>query len=188
VETGEIENSIKGIEGVTMVHVTHTKDASNQTIIIAYYTGSIEASNLKTKLQQKMQDYMIPAFMKKLDTIPINLNGKVDEASLPKNFSDLIEKGSLDIAQDTLAYELSELWADAMGIDRSLIYLDSDFFSLGGNSLKAIKLNHLIVNKYNFKMQLNTLFSHSQFKDFFQAFELMYKSNADAQSGYYLEI
>jgi amino acid adenylation domain-containing protein len=188
VETGEIENSIKGIEGVTMVHVTHTKDASNQTIIIAYYTGSIEASDLKTKLQQKMQDYMIPAFMKKLDTIPINLNGKVDEASLPKNFSDLIEKGSLDIAQDTLAYELSELWADAMGIDRSLIYLDSDFFSLGGNSLKAIKLNHLIVNKYNFKMQLNTLFSHSQFKDFFQAFELMYKSNADAQSGYYLEI
>jgi len=188
VETGEIENAIKGIEGVSMAHVTHTKDASNQTILIAYYTGSIELSALKIKLQKKIQEYMIPAFIKKLDNIPINLNGKVDESSLPKNFSELIEKGSVDIAPNSLAYELSELWAEAMGIDRGLIYLDSDFFNLGGNSLKAIKLIHLIVNKYNFQMQINTLFTHSQFEDFLQAFELIFKSKTDTQGEYYVEI
>lgn len=188
VETGEIENTIKGIAGVSMVHVTHTKDAGNQIILIAYYTGSIEVSDLKIKLQKKMQDYMIPAFIKKLETIPINLNGKVDEASLPKSFSDLIEKGSVDISENTLAFELSELWAEAMGMDRSLIYLDSDFFSLGGNSLKAIKLIHLIVSKYNFQMQINTLFMHSQFNDFLQAFELICNSKTDTQGEYYIEL
>jgi amino acid adenylation domain-containing protein len=188
VETGEIENAIKGIEGVSMAYVTHIKDASNQTILISYYTGSIELSALKIKLQKKLQEYMIPAFIKKLDHIPINLNGKVDEGKLPKNFSDLIEKGSADIAPNSLAFELSELWSEALGIDRGLIYLDSDFFNLGGNSLKAIKLIHLIVNKYNFQMQLNTLFSHSQFEDFFQSFEMIFKSKTDTKGEYYFEI
>lgn len=188
VETGEIENLMKSIAGVSMAHVTHMKDADNQTILIAYYSGDIKVSDLKIRLQQKVQDYMVPTFIKKIDTLPLTLNGKIDESSLPKKISDLIEKGSVTIEKNTLAYELSEIWSEAMMIDRQLIYIDSDFFSLGGNSLKAIKLIHLIVKKYQLQMQLNTLFTNSKFSEFLQVFQLMLKSNTNPKGEFHVEI
>jgi amino acid adenylation domain-containing protein len=188
VEAGEIENAFKGVQGVLSVYVTHIKDSDNQTVIVAYYTGLIAVSDLKIELMQRLQDYMIPTFIKKLDTIPLTLNGKVDESSLPKNFSDLIERGSYVIPENSLAYELCKIWSEAMGVDSSLIYYDSDFFSLGGNSLKAIKLTHLISRKFGIQIHLNTLFTQSQFKDFLQALELLRKSNSETNGDFYLEI
>ena len=188
VETGEIENSMKGIEGVSSAFVTSIKDSHSQTIIVAYFTGEIEISLLKLQLQQKMQDYMIPSFFKKLDSIPITLNGKVDESNLPKDITDFIEKGDISIIENTFAYEICEIWSEAMGIERDLIYYDSDFFGIGGNSLKAIKVIHLIVKKYNIQIQLNTLFTHSKFNDFVNACELIRNSNFDSSNHFYLEL
>jgi amino acid adenylation domain-containing protein/non-ribosomal peptide synthase protein (TIGR01720 family) len=188
VETGEIENSMKGIEGVSSAFVTSIKDSHSQTIIVAYFTGEIEISLLKLQLQQKMQDYMIPSFFKKLDSIPITLNGKVDESNLPKDITDFIEKGDISIIENTFAYEICEIWSESMGIERDLIYYDSDFFGIGGNSLKAIKVIHLIVKKYNIQIQLNTLFTHSKFNDFVNACELIRNSNFDSSNHFYLEL
>jgi amino acid adenylation domain-containing protein len=188
VETGEIENSMKGIEGVSSAFVTSIKDSQSQTIIVAYFTGKIEISLLKLQLQQKMQDYMIPTFFKKLDSIPITLNGKVDESKLPKEITDFIEKGDISIMENTFAFEICEIWSEAMGIERNLIYYDSDFFGIGGNSLKAIKVIHLIVKKYNIQIQLNTLFTHSKFNDFVNACELIRNSNFDSSNHFYLEL
>ena len=188
VEAGEVENSIKSVHGVSSVYVTHFKDADQQNLLVAYFTGDISSSELIILLRQKMQDYMVPSFIKKIDFIPLTLNGKVDEVHLPKDFSELIEKGSEAIQENTFDSEIRDMWSEATGLDRDLIFYDSDFFGLGGNSLKAIKLINILGKKFGFQIHLNILFTHTQFRDFVQAFELLRKSKEDIAGGFYLEI
>ena len=188
VETGEIENTIKRVSGVSSVYVTHIKDADEQNVIVAYFTGDISSSSLTIHLRQKMQDYLVPSFIKKIDFIPLTLNGKVDESQLPKNFSELIEKGSELVQENTFDSDIRDLWSEALRVDRDLIFNDSDFFGIGGNSLKAIKLVHLVLKNFGFQMHLNTVFTHSQLRDFVHAIELLRKSKEDTTGGIYLEI
>ncbi len=188
VETGEIENTIKRVSGVSSVYVTYFKDADEQNVIVAYFTGDISSASLAIHLRQKMQDYLVPSFIKKMNFIPLTLNGKVDESQLPKNFSELIEKGSELVQENTFDSDIRDLWCEALRVDRDLIFYDSDFFGIGGNSLKAIKLMHLILKKFGFQMHLNTLFTHSQLRDFIHAIELLRKSKEDTNGGIYLEI
>ena len=83
IELGEIETAASSLEGIERVCCLYD-DAHSQIIMV--YTGTGADTELIAALKTMLPDYMIPNVMKKIDNMPINLNGKIDRSSLKSQF------------------------------------------------------------------------------------------------------
>lgn len=84
IELGEIENAIMSIEGVEVACCVFNPDNSD---IIAIYTGRKETSEIVRVLENKLPHYMLPSCYEKLDSMPMNQNGKIDRVLLKEMYS-----------------------------------------------------------------------------------------------------
>ncbi|MGB7604525.1 MAG: amino acid adenylation domain-containing protein, partial [Lutisporaceae bacterium] len=145
IEIGEIESVIKSHplvqDSIVIVHTDNTGEKG----LVAYIvpkTNSDEKyseASLKEYLKKKLPKYMIPAMFIQLENIPLNINGKVDRFALPK--PDIQQRGSDESfiePRNKEEIEMAKIWAKTLGTPK--IGIDDDFFDLGGDSFKAIKL------------------------------------------------
>ena len=82
---------------------------------------------------------MCPTSYTLLDQFPLTPNGKVDRQALPDpDESRLDLNGSYVPPQTPLQQQLTEIWADVLGVDK--VGIRDDFFELGGHSLLVLRL------------------------------------------------
>lgn len=79
IELGEIESAVSSVEGVDSNCCLYNVKKS---LIILFYTGSIGPDTLTEALKKLLPVYMIPNRKKHLETMPLNLNGKIDRQKL----------------------------------------------------------------------------------------------------------
>ena len=79
IELGEIEANVSSVEGIDECCCLY--DGHRQMIIL-YYTGSVDDDMLTEELKKLLPDYMLPNKKIRLETMPHNLNGKIDRAKL----------------------------------------------------------------------------------------------------------
>ena len=94
---------------------------------------------LRELLSEKLPEYMIPNSMVELESLPLNLNGKVDYNKLP--IIDIKSKRDGEISeppQTETQIRIHSIWKDVLGVDN--IGIDDNFFELGGESFKALKV------------------------------------------------
>ena len=103
IELGEIENQILRYPGISdSVVVPIEKD--NEKWICAYFISEkpIPIKNIQEFLSNKLPNYMLPSFIKRISKIPTNFNGKISVRALPDPFDSVI--GLIDfIDNDTIA-------------------------------------------------------------------------------------
>eukprot|EP00516_Mucochytrium_quahogii_P001868 CAMPEP_0203759692 /NCGR_PEP_ID=MMETSP0098-20131031/12816_1 /ASSEMBLY_ACC=CAM_ASM_000208 /TAXON_ID=96639 /ORGANISM=" , Strain NY0313808BC1" /LENGTH=91 /DNA_ID=CAMNT_0050652827 /DNA_START=1 /DNA_END=273 /DNA_ORIENTATION=- len=82
-----------------------------------------------------LTDYMIPKRVF-VTTLPLNNNGKVDKGELTKLIQDDVLQVStgLELETDT-ERAIGNAWKELLGIP--VVYKESDFFAVGGNSFKV---------------------------------------------------
>ncbi len=138
VEPGEIENVLMTIPGIDKAVVKDIKGAGGQVALCAYYTGErLEDNFIIERLEEKLAAYMIPSFFMHLDVFPINQNGKIDRKNLPE--PDLFSrKAEYAAPENETQVILCRAFEEALGLDR--IGIDDDFFLLGGDSIRVMKL------------------------------------------------
>ena len=83
VELGEIEAAASAIDRI--MYNCCLFDAKNEKIILVY-TGNIDEEEVKTLLEDKLQDYMIPGQIIHREQMLFNINGKVDRKALGKEY------------------------------------------------------------------------------------------------------
>ena len=136
VEPGEIEAIIKNTGGVFDAAVKDFKNRYGQVYLVAYYVESepVEADDIRKAISKKLPPYMIPSFFVKLDRLPVNQNGKLDRKALiaPEagEFKNEYEAPVTDM-QKALCSAFEQI------LDVERVGIDDDFFSLGGDSVKA---------------------------------------------------
>ena len=112
---------------------------------------------LRSFLEDKLPDYMIPSAFVLLDKLPLTPSGKIDRRSLP---SFQISRRDLDVdfvAPRTAIEEiLATIWAEVIGLDQVGIY--DNFFHLGGDSIQATQLISRIRDKCQIELPLRYLF------------------------------
>ncbi len=144
-------------EAVVMAHET----PSHEKQLVAYVISSSEQNpttkELRTFIQEKLPEYMVPAIILHLETLPRTPNGKLDRRSLPEpNFSRLGLETPFVAPQDELELQLTQIWETVLGIQS--IGIQDNFFELGGHSLLAVRLFTKVEQKFGKNLPLAVLF------------------------------
>ncbi|UCH95478.1 MAG: amino acid adenylation domain-containing protein [Candidatus Aminicenantes bacterium] len=159
IELGEIEAQLLKHADIKNVVVIQKEWEQGDKYLCAYIVSDIElsVSELREYLAGKLPDYMIPSYFIPIEQIPLVPNGKIDRKALPEPE---LKAGEDDIApRDQLEETLAGIWVEVLGIEKDNIGIDSDFFHLGGHSLKAILLISQIHCALNVKVELTVVFT-----------------------------
>ncbi len=159
IEPGEIENQLKQQKGIKEAVVIRRQDKQGDQYLCAYITAEkkINKSALREMLGRHLPDYMIPSYFEQLEKIPLTPNGKVDKKALPEPEIKMDEVHT--VPRDEVEDRLAGIWSEVLGIPKEVIGIDSDFFTLGGHSLKAIILTSQIHQAFKVKLSLAEIFN-----------------------------
>ncbi|WP_335357113.1 amino acid adenylation domain-containing protein, partial [Bacillus pseudomycoides] len=138
IELGEIESKLRAIPEVSDA-VVLVKENNGSKMICGYIIteSSVEAAYLKEELSKNSPEYMIPACFVQLEDFPRTRTGKLDRKALPDpSFTDLEEYIE---PRNEREEAIVQAFKDVLNID-GLLGIDANFFSLGGDSIKAIRI------------------------------------------------
>jgi len=117
---------------------------------------NVMGKELRNFLERKLPDYMIPSYFVQIENIPLTSSGKVDRKALP---DPELKKGEGHAApRNDVEKKLVKIWSDVLGVDKEIIGIDSNFFEIGGHSLKATILVSKINKELNVKVPLKEIF------------------------------
>ncbi|WP_129292551.1 non-ribosomal peptide synthetase [Streptomyces lydicus] len=141
IELGEVEEALLRCTGVAQAAAA-TRESGGHKRLIGYVVpapgAELVPSAIRRLLGRSVPDYMVPATVVVLDTMPLNPNGKLDRGRLPD--PDWTTAGTADYAAPRTATEraLATVWAEVLRVER--VGVDDNFFSLGGDSILSIQV------------------------------------------------
>lgn len=175
VELGEIEALLHQCPGIRQASAIVREDVPGDQRLVAYLVlnrqSAIDVGAIRSFLQTKLPEYMIPSAFVILQALPLTPNGKVDRSLLPapdRTHSGL-EAGY--VAPRTAAEkQLTEIWAKVLGLERVGIY--DNFFELGGHSLLLTQLLVQVRDAFQVDLSLSSLFASSTVAELAEKIEL----------------
>lgn len=108
-------------------------------------------------LKDALPEYMLPKALIPMSAFPIGVSGKIDKKQL-KYAGELAAESSMTYVapNSELEKKLVEIWEHVL--QKENIGLKHDFFTLGGHSLKAIRLINEYQKSFDVKLAINDLF------------------------------
>jgi amino acid adenylation domain-containing protein len=166
VELEEIENVLNKYPLVKEVAVVKKELSPHNEMLCAYVTvkpenlDSIEESALidtiKQYLSVKLPDYMVPAHIKILGSLPRTPTGKVDYQELPDPIAE--KDTGLVPPANQVEQKILDIWSDILKI--KAISINTNFFEVGGNSLNLMSLIARIHKTFDVRITLGEIFNH----------------------------
>ncbi len=163
IELEEIEKQLLSIYNISNAIVIK-KEINGKDVLCAYYTpkGPVDEDIVKTILQNKLPQYMLPQFFIKLEKIPYTPNGKIDKKALPMPKIQKKHKEKLEI-RNNIDKELMKIIGKMLNAEN--INLSDTILDLGGDSLTAITLSTKILSKFNVEINIKDILSKYTIKD-----------------------
>jgi fengycin family lipopeptide synthetase E len=150
IELNEVEAAIATIPGI-LTSVVRTWEDRGEKYIAAYYLGSAQAPDpdeLRQRLLSTLPAYMVPAFFYRIDVLPLDAHGKVDQKALTNPFTEKMGDKSTVVRfldRNELQERIRQAWRKTLGVDD--VADDRDFYELGGNSIKAVHLMGILTSQ-----------------------------------------
>ncbi|TQC50217.1 amino acid adenylation domain-containing protein [Rhodococcus sp. WS4] len=144
VELGEIASALEALDGVRQAAVVVDSGAGGFKRLVGYAVPVStyqprDANKYSQALRATLPDYMVPAAVIEVDSLPMTVNGKLDVAALPSADDVLGRTGSARTEPRTDTERvLCELFGEILGVPAPGV--DDNFFDLGGHSLLATRL------------------------------------------------
>ncbi len=161
IELGEIETALSQHPAVQETVVIAREDVPDSKRLVAYVVPNLKTENfpslenLRSFLNERLPNHMMPSAFVMLNALPLTPNGKVDRRALPapdKTRPDLEQ--AFIAPQNTLEIQLAQIWEEILGIQP--IGVKDNFFELGGNSLLAVQFLTQLEQRLNKKLPLAT--------------------------------
>jgi amino acid adenylation domain-containing protein len=161
IELGEIEQVLTQHEQVREAVVTVVHNLQNQSELVAYVVTyeDVSPQALRDFLKRKLPEYMVPAVVICLPSMPLTPSGKVDRRSLPQPDRRVLDQHLSFVApRHAVEVQLAQIWSDVLQLPK--IGVNDDFFELGGDSLIAMRLMQAIAQQFGQALPLATLLAH----------------------------
>jgi len=163
IELGEVENKIENFTGVqqAVVIAKSSADGADKRLLAFYRAEStIDHQQLKVYLEQQLADYSVPSRFTRLESIPLNANGKVDrKALLNINVAPVSKATQTDNNISGIESFLVKNLQDILGTQQ--IDVSTQFFDLGASSLHIARLHSRLEKHLNKTIPITDLFLHS---------------------------
>lgn len=166
VEPGEVEATLYTIDELqdAVVLAVKTGDISH-TRLVAYVsakpgTRAPSAAGIRRILRQTLPEYMVPADIVQLTTMPRTERGKVDRQNLPpvpERVVDVYQMNQRELAMSTIWQQVLELPA---------VGPDDDFMALGGDSLATEELVQVVRDAFDVTLPANEILAYPTLREF----------------------
>jgi surfactin family lipopeptide synthetase A len=157
IELGEIENQLSKLDQVKQAVVLAVEQqGSSEKYLVGYYVANelLDHEQMLDQLSKVLPEYMVPSVLVHLTNLPLTINGKLDQRSLPKpELVATVEYIAPVTKQEQL---ICEAFAEILGLER--IGMNDDFFRMGGSSIKVIRVVAKL--QKNFKIEVSDVFKY----------------------------
>jgi amino acid adenylation domain-containing protein len=170
IELGEIENVAQKHSDIIASVAVVTKDSAKENQVVLYVVADqvLNESSFRSYLRNMLPLYMIPARIVQLDFMPLTPNGKVDRNALAGMKPLKTESDVKYLApRNELETKLVKIWQDLL--DKDQIGIDDNFFEVGGNSIKIIKLSRQVSQVLNREVSIAELFEFPTIRQIVQS-------------------
>ncbi|MFJ8691311.1 amino acid adenylation domain-containing protein [Streptomyces roseolilacinus] len=180
VELGEIRSVLDDHPAVRDSVVVTVEDAGGAAAPAAYWVpapGAGDPRELREALAahcaERLPAYMVPATFTAIDAVPLNANGKLDRAALPRP-----EEAPDEAVAPRGAVEerIAEIFGELLGIEAGA---HSHFFRSGGNSILAIRLIAAIQDTFEIDFPARAVFEAGTVAELAEAVEAGIRAEID---------
>jgi amino acid adenylation domain-containing protein len=156
IELGEIEQVLTSHTAVSQcVVIARAINNKSDKELIAYTTGEATAEELKAYLKEKLPQYMVPSYYVNLESIPLTSNGKVDRKALPDPEGTGLQQVEYVAPRTEIEKQLVQIWSNLF--NQNQISVITNFTSLGGHSIMAIKALSLIYKHFSITLSVRDI-------------------------------
>jgi amino acid adenylation domain-containing protein len=144
IELGEIEAALLAVAGVRECAV-RLDESVGEPRLVAYLVGDGAPADgaVRAELARRIPAYMIPAVFMRLPRLPLNVNGKVDDARLP---APAVAPPAVSThSDDELAVAIARIWAET--IQGGAVGTGDNFFEVGGTSLHVAEVHRRVTTE-----------------------------------------
>ncbi|MCW8061253.1 non-ribosomal peptide synthetase, partial [Agrobacterium tumefaciens] len=137
VEPGEIAHHLRNLPNVIDAIVVARIAEEGNAELHGYAVGkALDGGDLRHALSVVLPPQMIPSTIQVIDRIPVTLNGKVDRKKLPVPGDPPDTQNAVPTSEAEKV--LLDIWQEVLG--RGDFGVLSDFFDLGGDSIRGLKI------------------------------------------------
>ncbi len=170
IEPGEVEHALGALPGVTAAAVTVHEAAPGDHRLAGYVTGrAVRPADLLAELRRTLPAHLVPSTVTVLDALPLTPNGKVDHRALPAPAAEAVapEAATGPDAPGGVDEQVAEVWRTVLGVPG--VEPTDGFLALGGHSLAALRVVHLLRRKLGVELQLRDLLDAADLAGFTEA-------------------
>ncbi|MFZ6013776.1 MAG: amino acid adenylation domain-containing protein, partial [Bacteroidota bacterium] len=180
IEIGEIENAIlkyPDVQNTVVLLSEGTKEVEKQLIAFILSQKELDSDSLRNFLATRLPDYMVPAQFVGLKKFPLTINKKIDFKALLKLQGNRLSTGVEYVEpQNALQAKLITIWRDELKTER--VGIHDNFFALGGDSLKAIRLVAKMNAEASLSCKIADLFKHPTIAELTASSEVLHGENS----------
>jgi amino acid adenylation domain-containing protein len=161
VEPAQVQAVISELTGVREVFIRTVSLPSGNCRLIAYIVPSdpttCDVAKLRAEAATRLPFAMLPTVFVAMDEFPTTSNGKVEGRALPDVALDesfYLDRGGNAEHDDVFLGSVVQAFERVLG---SNVSPDSDFFALGGDSLRAIELFSIVNANFNANVSVSEI-------------------------------
>ena len=143
IELGEIEATLRQYPAMRQVLVTVHLETDSQRLvayIVPHTEQTLVVTELRSFLESRLPNYMMPTAFVILDALPLTPNGKVDRKALPAPDT---ARPKLEAVyqppQTEVEKTITDVWQEVLNVEN--VGIDDNFFELGGHSLLLVQVH-----------------------------------------------
>lgn len=133
IEPGEIENCLHETGMVTQATV-QVRETTSGPMLVGYVVVNDEVTtdNITDRLRALLPAHLVPSAMIKMESLPVNENGKLDTTALP---DPVVAAEAPEEATTPTQRIVLDVWRDVLAMPKLGVH--DDFFAIGGHSINA---------------------------------------------------
>lgn len=164
IEPGEVEQALLLLDGIKYAVVL-----ADENFLVAHIVPDTSLENAEQQipvwreiLTSRLPGPLVPNNFNLLEKMPTTLNGKIDRKAL--SHYKINKKVSYTAPRTEEENIVATIWKESLGLEDIDIF--SDFFEMGGHSIKGVKVMVEIEKHTGQRIPLSTLFKYSTVEKF----------------------
>ncbi|WP_299258185.1 non-ribosomal peptide synthetase [uncultured Aquimarina sp.] len=160
-DLNSIESTILNLSQIDMVKCMLDKETDSDSRLVCFYVAKSDIDckeEIRAHCLEYLSHYEVPSMFIRLQSFPINANGKIDSIALKENLKNITINENYESATNETEKELIKIWEDVLAIEK--IGKNDNFLFLGGNSIKLIRLKSRANKAFGVSLSMQDLFTH----------------------------